>query len=100
MRLPVMTIYDENDIEVTASIENNSEEFLSKKTVTGIVLYVEQWSKEYNDFAAMSLLIKKGELELLKNYLFTHEEEKYIVSHLGSITKEISDYVKEEMTNA
>ncbi len=44
MRYPIMTIYKENNIEITATEEHGEKDFFSGKTVEGIVLYCEQWN--------------------------------------------------------
>lgn len=95
MRYPVMIIYDKNNIEITATIENDSEEYLSCEKVTGIVLYIEQFRDEIETFAAMSILIAPdSETALLKNHGFPEETAGKFLKMTNLLRDEISGYVR------
>lgn len=95
MRYPIMTINEKNKIIVTATIEDSSPEFLSKEVVSGIAVYIEQFSEELNDFAAMSILIStNGNVTLLKNVGFSEYFEKKMLKDIQFLKDEIIDYVK------
>ncbi len=68
MRYSIMTIHGEDDIEVTATMEKDSEKFLSHKIMSRIVLHVEQYRTD--GLAAMSVLLSdSGTVSLLKKFL-------------------------------
>lgn len=97
MRYPIMTVYEKNKIIVTATIENDTPEFLSKKIVTGIAVYIEQFSKELGDFAAMSILITNdGKTKLLQNAGFGEAFEDKWINKIKALQEYIVDYTEEE----
>ena len=95
MRIPVLTIHGDNDIEVTATYHNNEKEYLSKKNVTGIVLLVEQWNSRKQNFSDISYLIDGERLVLLAKRHCDEEFVSYMSSKLSAIIKEIKEYVEE-----
>ena len=98
MRYPIMTIYGRHgkgDIEITATKENNTPEYLSGALVTGIALYIEQWND--NDLPAMSILIcQDGEIKLLRNQGFSSDFVDNMMSHIERMKEDISDYLEEK----
>ena len=89
MRYPIITIHGRDDIEVTATVENNTKEYLSGKTVTGIVLYVEQF--DMNEWKAASILMSNNKnSELLCNKGFS---QAFIDSFLSGISG-LSDIIR------
>ncbi len=98
MRIPVITINGSEPIDVTATVENGTKEYLSGKTVTGTALYVEQPDANGQGFLAMSLLIpKSGEMMLLKNNGFSESSAQWIIGKLSMLQDEIVEYVKEKV---
>ena len=95
-----MTIYGENNIEITATKEHNEKDFFSGKTVDGIVLYCEQWKPEFDDFAGISYLLKDDNLTILKNHLFTEKEINNFSDKIKSLKSDIKDYIDEQMEEA
>lgn len=95
MRYPIMTIHEEEDIVVTATVEKDSEEFLSHRKVTGIVLYVEQYRKEVDGLATMSILISdSGTVTLLRNRHFPEDFVRKFLEKIFSMSDKIREYVK------
>lgn len=95
-----MTYYGNNDIEVTATVHNNSKEYFSDKTVTGIALYIEQNSDELEDFMTMTLLLSpEGEVTLLKNNHFPQETVERFIHKAVILKDEIRDYIREVERN-
>ena len=89
-RIPIMTLYGENNIEFTVIWCENEPEILSREIVTGITVLVEQWNKEADDFADISYLITDNELKLLS---YKHYSEEY-VKHITNIVNSIIDEIK------
>ena len=110
MRIPVMTINGTRPIEITATVENGTKEYLSGNVVTGVALYVEQPDSSGQGFLAMSLLIpdcrerktegaaskrRSQDITILRNYGFAESDARKIVSKLSGLQEEILDYVYE-----
>ena len=92
-----MTIKSAEPIEVTATVEKSTKEYLSGKTVTGIALYIEQPERNGQGFRAMALLIpEQGEMALLKNDGFEEDTVQWIIGNLSRLQEEIVDYVYEK----
>ncbi len=102
MRHSIMTIYDNNNIEITATEEHNEKDFFSGQIVDGIVLYCEQWKPEFDDFAGVSVLLKDNTLTILKNNLFTKKEIDDFYNKINYLKTDIKDFIneQEEVTDA
>lgn len=99
MRIPVITINKPYPLEVTATVENNTKEYLSGKTVTGIALYIEQPACDGQGFLAMSLLIPDcGEIKLLKNDGFEENVMCDVIKKISGLREEIIEYINERKT--
>lgn len=84
-----MTLYGEDDIEVTTVWCENEPEFFSRKVVTGIAILVEQYNPEENGFADISFLVKGDSLELLAKQRCSDEYVERITKIITVLLDEI-----------
>ena len=97
MRYPIMTINGtgkEGITEITATVNDNTPEYLSKKPVTGIALYIERWDDD--SLPAMSILISPDkQVELLCNKGFSKGFVDKMISRIEELKDDICDYIEE-----
>lgn len=93
--ITTISVHGENDIEVTATVAKDSEEFLSHKKVTGIVLYAKQ--SRADGLAVMSILLSdSGTVSLLKNDSFPEKFASDFLKKIFSMGDKIREYVEEK----
>ncbi len=82
MIYPIATIYGKNDIEVTSSKPDKD---------GSIILNVEQWNPEADDFSNLQIKLPQEEIITVKN--FTDNELNNILNKIHELSAEILDYV-------
>ncbi len=84
MFYPIITIYKENNIEITASAPDKNGD---------ILVYVEQWSPAINNF--LNLKVKLPQKEILFNN-FPKEISDKLYSQIISMSEDIFEYISDQ----